>query len=404
MGSRTRALLVVAAAACLAVPIGPATASPTEPERLLVELRPGAAEAAIRPTLTALRLTTERTIPQLGVVVVRASRLGLGPALSVLRAHPAVERVEPEITVSAVDTNPNDDHWPGQWGLRQTGFAKAWDVERGSAATVVAVVDTGVERNHPDLRDAVLDGYDVLDGDASPSDENGHGTAVAGIVAARANNHRGIAGACWACRVLPVRALGRDGTGSSSAIADGIVWAVDHGASVVNLSLGASQPSLAIDAAVKYAARHDVVVVAAAGNGGSTKRFYPAATEGVVAVAATDESDRLYSWSNRGDWVELTAPGCNTAPWRNATYATFCGTSSAAPLVAGLAALVRSAQPRLTARETERQLGRGRLDAARAFPRSQQRAPASAPPQRRTSSSRPRLLSSMRKVAAAARS
>jgi subtilisin family serine protease len=182
-----------------------------------------------------------------------------------------------------------------------------------------------------------------------------------------------------------VRVLARNGKGNSRTVAAGIIWAVDHGAGVINLSLGAGRSTLAIQRAVDYAARHDVVVVAAAGNQGSSRRFYPAASQSVIAVAATDRADRLYPWSNRGDWVDIAAPGCNVAPWRGGSYATFCGTSAAAPLVAGLAALVRSAFPKASAAETARLLGSKRLDATRAFRTSR-------PPLR------PRLTEVMRSV------
>ena len=111
-----------------------------------------------------------------------------------LQRHPDIEEVEQEAFVSALDASPNDAHWPGQWGVRQAGFPTAWATTRGSAKTIVAVVDTGVETSHPDLRAALLAGRDFVDGDRTPSDEHGHGTAVAGVLAARTNNLAGIAG------------------------------------------------------------------------------------------------------------------------------------------------------------------------------------------------------------------
>ena len=272
---------------------------------------------------------------------------------------------EPHFSVLARSApSPNDVHWPGQWGLHRAGFASAWNLAQGSRRTIIGVVDTGVDRSHPDLRAAVLSGYDFVDGDANPSDEHGHGTAVAGILAARGNNRTGIAGACWRCRILPVRVLARNGTGNATTVAAGITWAVDHGADVINLSLGGGRSTPALEHALAYAARRDVVLVAAAGNDGSTRRFYPAASRHVVAVAATNRSDGIYRWSNRGGWIDTAAPGCNVATWRGGGYATFCGTSSAASLVAGLAALVRSANPEASAAEIERLLDSSRLDAS----------------------------------------
>jgi subtilisin family serine protease len=364
-----RLLLVLATLACIpGAGFGWAN-STSEPAQALIQLKPGVAETVLQPALRALGLRIERSLGEIDVVVVTGPGLILDRALAMLSAHPGIARVEPEVMLSAADTSPNDTHWPSQWGLRAAGFARAWDVARGSSETVVAVVDTGVERSHPDLRGGVLAGYDFVDDDADASDPHGHGTAVAGVLAARGNNLTGVAGACWHCRILPVRVLDAAGRTSSAVVAAGIIWAVDHGAKVINLSLGGDRSTIAEEGAVDYAARHDVVVVASAGNTGSTRRFYPAAHSDVIAVGASDPDDRLYTWSNRGEWVDVSAPGCNTALWRQGAYSIFCGTSSAAPLVAGVAALIRSANPRASAAETMRLVGDGRLDASNAFPR-----------------------------------
>ena len=151
---------------------------------------------------------------------------------------------------------------------------------------------------------------------------------------------------------MPVKVLGQDGTGTTSDVSAGIIWAADHGAKVINLSLGAPGTTTALSEAVDYAAKKDAVVVASAGNSSSNTPFYPAAEGSVISVAASNESDELYSWSNRGAWVQVTAPGCSDAPWLGGGYVSFCGTSAAAPLVAGIAALVRSARPTATAIET----------------------------------------------------
>jgi subtilisin family serine protease len=358
--------------------IPPPTLVPGGSRHLLVRLAPAAPLDVV-----FAGATVERRLTQLRILSIRVPEATAELVLAALRGNPAVEAVESEVTYSISDTTPNDSHWTSQWGLKQTGFPQAWDVTRGSPRVVVGVLDTGVERSHPDLVGAVLAGRDFVSDDGDPSDEAGHGTAVAGILAARTNNRAGVAGACWSCRVLPVRVLGRDGKGDSATLAAGILWAVDHGADVLNLSLGGDTTTMAEREAVAYAVAHDVVVVAAAGNDGQTRREYPAATAGVIGVAGSDATGRLYDWSNRGSWVDVAAPGCNTSPWRGHAYATFCGTSSAAPLVSGLAALLRSAHPDASAAEIARLVtaGDGRLDAARAFPRPPA-ARASRPPAR----------------------
>ena len=291
---------------------GSSTAQPADSggdeARLLVRLRPGLSNGRLDPLLASLGATIERSLWQIRVLALRVPAANEEQVIRALQRHPDIEEVEQEAFVSALDASPNDAHWPGQWGVKRAGFPTAWATTRGSAKTIVAVVDTGVETSHPDLRAALLPGRDFIDGDRTPSDEHGHGTAVAGVLAARTNNHAGIAGVCWNCRVLPVRVLHRDGSGDSATLADGIIWAVDRGADIINLSLGGDTTTIAEDGALAYAARHDVVLVAAAGNDGKRIREYPAADKRVIAVAASDPSDRLYPWSNRGAWVDISAP------------------------------------------------------------------------------------------------
>jgi subtilisin family serine protease len=175
---------------------------------------------------------------------------------------------------------------------------------------------------------------------------------------------------------MPIKVLDSKGSGDDTVIAAGIVWATDHGAQVINLSLGGPGSSVELTNAVAYANARGAIVVAAAGNAGVTTQFFPAADPNAVSVAATTVTDKRYSWSNFGSWVRLAAPGCNVATILGGGYGTFCGTSSATPLVAGLVALELSAQPAATAREVEDALARaavplpafvqyGRIDAGR---------------------------------------
>lgn len=348
-----------------------------DPRRIVVRFRRGTTPRTREAALARAGVTPERALPKLRVHLVRAAEGRRDDALATLRRQPSVTAVERETIVDGLDTTPNDPAWSAQWGLRAVGFPRAWDVTRGSGQIVVAVLDTGVDGSHPDLNGALAPGFDFVNLDHDPSDDHGHGTATAGIVAARGDNATGLAGACWTCVVLPVKVLGADGTGNTAAIAAGIVWATDHGARVINLSLGSPGTTDVLSEAVRYAAGRGVVVVAAAGNSGSAIPFYPAAEPSVLGVAATNESDRLYTWSNHGAWVQVAAPGCNVAPWPGGTYIEFCGTSSAAPLVSGLAALVRAARPRATLQNTvdaiekavaqiPEDLRHGRVDAARA--------------------------------------
>jgi subtilisin family serine protease len=324
---------------------GPAAAR-FMPDRLLVSFRLGTSRHEQAEALARAGVILDGAIPDLPVVVVRMPASHRAAALAILARSPVVAMAEKDAVLRALDTTPNDTDWSAQWGLQRVGFPRVWDQTRGSGSTVVAVLDTGVDPNQADLRGALLPGSNFVDPGAPSVDDNGHGTAVAGIIAARANNHQGIAGVCWACAILPIKVLGADGTGDTAAVAAGIVRAADTGAHVISMSLGGPADDSTLDQAVAYALSSGAIVVAAAGNDGSSRRFYPAALPGVISVAATDESDRLYPWSDYGSWVQVAAPGCNPAPAGANSYFLFCGTSSATPVVAGLAALALSTQER----------------------------------------------------------
>ncbi len=259
-----------------------------------------------------------------------------------LADQPGVVAVEPDVRVRA-DRTPPDPAWNVQDGLREIDADAAWDLTTGSAAVTVAVVDTGIDSDQADFAGRLTAGWDFVNGDGDPEDDNGHGTAAASLIGAAANS-RGIAGLCWTCRIMPLKALGSDGAGYLSDAALAIAWAVDHGADVVNLSLGAPGDSTALRMALQQAQDAGVLVVASAGNDGSTARQWPAADPRAVGVAALDGTARA-DYSNHGGWVDIAAPGCNPAYRNDGALVTFCGTSSSAPLVSGVAALVRAGAP-----------------------------------------------------------
>jgi len=327
----------------------PVELSPTtpryDPERIAVTFRSGTTRSTVEAVAARAGTTVEQGIPKLDAYMLHVDPSQRAEALRSLRSSGAVETASRELLADALDTTPDDVDWPQQTGLRVAGFPKAWDLTRGSSRVVVAVLDTGVDAQQPDLRGALVPGYDFVHGDADPADDHGHGTAVAGVIAARSNNREGVAGICWRCSVMPVKVLNAQGSGDDTVIAAGIVWAADHGAQVINLSLGGPGTSDQLTAAIGYATDKGAIVVAAAGNSGTTTPFYPAADPRAVSVAATTVADRRYSWSNFGAWVNVAAPGCNIAPLLAGGYGWFCGTSSATPVVAGLIALERSFAP-----------------------------------------------------------
>lgn len=251
---------------------------------------------------------------------------------------------------------PNDPLWSRSWSLSKTKAPEAWNVTTGAAETVVAILDTGIDLSHPDLQGSFVQGYDAVNRDGDPSDDHGHGTMVAGIVAARANNGLGGVGACSSCSLMPVKVIGGNGSGSAADIADGIRWAAEHGASVINMSFVLSGPDDGVAQAIAFAQERGILLVAAAGNAGTTDIAFPAAHFGVLSVAGTDPSDARYDWSSFGGWVRLAAPGCSVTTAAGGGYGDFCGTSSATALVSGVAGLVRSFAPSLTANALQQTL------------------------------------------------
>ncbi|MEH7442102.1 S8 family peptidase [Bacillus sp. JJ1122] len=263
-----------------------------------------------------------------------------------------VEYVEPNfILMQNQVILPNDLLYQEnyQWNLPVIGTEQGWDITRGSEEIKVAIVDTGVDLDHPELKNRLVKGYNVLNENNEPDDDNGHGTHVAGIIASETNNNEGVAGLTWFNKIMPVKAMGAKGYGTTFDIARGIVWAVDNGADVINLSLGNYQPSQVLEEAVRYAYSKNVVMVSAAGNDGSNQPTYPSAYPEVLSVAAVDYDGKRASFSNYGEYIDISAPGVYIpSTYFNKQYASLSGTSMAAPHVAGLAALIKSANPELT--------------------------------------------------------
>jgi type VII secretion-associated serine protease mycosin len=276
--------------------------------------------------------------------------------------------VDIDTVVTALGVPTGTDTYRGQqWDFTKIRVATAWQRSTG-AGVKVAVIDSGVEATHPDLAGQVLPGVDIISGTEGVStDPNGHGTHVAGTIAALTGNGLGVSAVAPDTRILPVRVLSATGSGWSSDIAKGIIWAADHGANVINMSLGGSGQDTATSNAVAYARSKGVTVIAAAGNSrllGSPVN-YPAADAGVIAVAATDSNDKVAGYSNQGSYVDVAAPGsaiASTVPVGQGSYAYKNGTSMAAPHVAAVAALLKAYNPSLTPDAIERALTGSAVD------------------------------------------
>lgn len=239
-----------------------------------------------------------------------------------------------------------------QWNLPAIETNKGWSLSKGSEDVTVAIVDTGVDLDHPDLDGQFVEGYNVVNPNEKPYDDVGHGTHVAGIVSAKVNNNEGVAGMTWYNKIMPVKVLDSSGSGSTYAVAEGIIWATDHGAKVINMSLGNYADAEFLHDAIKYAYDRDVVLIAATGNDNTERPGYPAAYPEVFAVSATDESMKRAEFSNYGDYVDVMAPGASIAStYPGNQYAALSGTSMASPHVAALAGLIRSINPDLNNEE-----------------------------------------------------
>jgi subtilisin family serine protease len=267
-----------------------------------------------------------------------------------------VQKTEP-VSVSTPQVDKplvNDPGYKYEWYLSATGAQKAWPLVTQKREIKVAVLDTGIDYNHPDLKNRIsVDlGYNFIKGTKDAVDDNGHGTHVSGIIASEANNNQGIAGIAGSLKVkiIPLKVLDSKGEGQSDIIAKAIRYAVDNGADIINMSFGTNGQDTDIDSAVQYALSKGVFVVAAAGNDAANADNYtPAGDKGVFTVAAVNSNLKRAYFSNYGSSVEASSPGVSiisTIP--GGKYQSWDGTSMAAPIVSGIAAILKAQKPELT--------------------------------------------------------
>jgi thermitase len=334
-------LLAVALLALPAVVTAKTTAPKFRDGEVLVRFKKGndgpAADAVKKIGAKVLERLSRIDVSRLGL----PKDLPVEAALEQLKRFPFVEFAEPNYIYRA-SWKTSDPFWDEQWGVAKIKAASAWGLQTGSDKIVIAILDTGVDLDHPDLVKKLVAGYDFIDGDDQPDDVAEHGTHCAGIAAAQTNNGVGVAGICPNCKIMPVRVLGADG-GLASDVAKGIIWAVDHGAKVISMSLGGLYESTAQSDAIDYAWDKGAVIVAASGNFGTADPHYPSYHEKCIAVGATEKDDARADYSNYGSWVDVAAPGTLIASTVPGGYAKMSGTSMATPFVAGLAGLVWSA-------------------------------------------------------------
>jgi subtilisin family serine protease len=344
---------------------------------VIVGFEPGVPAAVAQSVLSSVGGSMTTSFPDGSDVVALHADITIRSAIVRLKADSEVAYAQPNSSIQAADVTPNDPNYPLQWGLHNPdgvdiNAPQAWSVSTGSRSIIVAVLDTGLALNSPEFAGRLwvnptagsdgyvgdIHGWNFVNNNANLQDNNGHGTHVTGILAATGDNGYGIAGVDWNCQIMPLKVLGADGGGSTSAAVSAIYFAVNHGARVINASWGGSQYSPAMLAAISYANSKGVVFVTAAGNSGvdndTNTSNYPAnyRQPNELVVAAIDSTGNLASFTDYGaHTVDLGAPGVNIFSTVPHGYATYSGTSMSAPFVAGVVSLVASQHPELSAPE-----------------------------------------------------
>ena len=344
-----------AALLLVALPIRAAVSPPAAdyvPGRILVRPKASLAEPDFQALVRSLDATEQLVVTALNIRALELPEEKAASVLETLRGNPNIEFAERDCFFAyALSVNDPYVTSGSEWHIAKVQAPQAWDITVGNTNVIIAIVDSGVNAAHPDLAGRVTTGFNFVDNDTITTDDERHGTPVAGAAAASANNGIGVAGLAPGCLILPLKVSNPSHGPTAARIAQAVNYATDHGARVINISLSSPAVSSTVQSAIHYAWSNNVVIVASAGNTANNVPQYPAAASNVVAVSATDSADALASFSSYGGFVTLSAPG--VAVWTTAANLAFGylpedGTSFSSPIVAGIAALVASANPSLS--------------------------------------------------------
>lgn len=348
--------------------------------RLLVAPRAGLSAAEFDKAMKPHNARSKAYIRQLNTHVIELpAGVDEVTAMNALRKNRNLKYVELDMAVAPA-ASVSDPAYVSSWALPKIQAPTAWDSANGSGVTI-AILDTGIDSAHPDLAPNLVPGWNVYDNNSNTADVHGHGTWVAGVAAMAANNGKGSAGVAWGSKIMPVRIADPNAYAYWSTVAQGIYWAADNGAKVVNVSYNGVSGSSTVQSAAQYLRNKGGVVVVAAGNSGGLESI--AANDSMLTVAATDQNDVRASFSSYGAYVDLSAPGVSLYTTTvGGGYSNASGTSFSSPVVAAAAALMLSANAKLTPADVDRILkstaldlgtsgydqyyGTGRVDAARA--------------------------------------
>jgi hypothetical protein len=361
--SRTRLLISSLSLTVMTCAVSATFAADTEHQwvkgRLLVQPRAGITADQLDGFLKPHGGKSRRHIQQLNIHIVDLPANASEKTIAnFLKRHPHIKFAEPDLLLPT-NVTANDTYFPNAWHLGKMQAPTAWGTSLGNGITV-AVLDTGVDSTHPDLAGQLVPGWNMYDNNSDTSDVYGHGTMVAGVVAAASNNGAGVTSLAWNAKVMPVRISDTAGMGYISTIADGLIYAADHGAKVANVSYAISGYSTTQSAA-QYLKSKGGVTVVSAGNTGAVDASV--ANDSIITVSATDSNDALAGWSTFGPAVDVSAPGVGIwTTTRGGGYGAASGTSFASPATAGTVALMMAANSRLTPANIESLLKSTALD------------------------------------------